>query len=194
MCIEIHKQKLKKALLKVGKEYFGIPDSSGKIHYLERAFAYELYHQLRMIYNKSDKNYYVNGEIVKYVGYISNQHKQFIPDLVIHTHITTSNNEIAIEIKTNKNVTSNQIYDDLKKLNRYTDQSDNQLKYKLGVLIIVNSNFNKKAKKMKSEINELLRINKSIEVWNIITPESHSDMTNQMKLEENCLTILHEVS
>lgn len=55
-----HIRKFKNALLNVSPEYFGIPTMQGGIHMNERAFAYELYHQLRLIYN--GLNWYVNGD------------------------------------------------------------------------------------------------------------------------------------
>lgn len=84
------------ALLNVAPEYYGIPALNGQIHMNEKAFAFELYHQLRSCYGQD--NWYVNGELRKGLNFLPcyKQNRTLIPDLVIHQHETTTNNIIAI--------------------------------------------------------------------------------------------------
>ncbi|MTI24573.1 hypothetical protein, partial [Fulvivirga kasyanovii] len=136
-----HLNKFKNALLNVSPEYFGIPAIHGQVHMNERAFAYELYHQLRKIYNGS--NWYANGELRKGLTLLPNyeQDNTLIPDLVVHHHKTTTNNIMAIEIKSTPTVTGSQLIQDLKKLEIFTRPGEGYLNYHIGILLVINSSF-----------------------------------------------------
>ena len=189
----IHINNLKTALLNVAPEYFGIPAIQCQIHLNERAFAYELYHQLRMIYN--GYNYYVNGELRKALTFLPNYQldKTLIPDLVVHQHLTTDNNLIAIEIKSDPNVTGPKLIEDLEKLEIYTRPGVEHLNYHIGILLVTNCNFQKKLLKMRDEnrkrIFEFLDFER-IAIWNINIPVPLEDTGTRIRLKEDCLNII----
>ena len=190
-----HLDKFKCALLKICPEYFGIPALDGKIHMNERAFAYELYHQLRSLYNED--TYYVNGELRKGLTIMPNYQLDvtIIPDLVIHQHTTTTDNVIAVEIKSNPDVTGPQIIEDLKKLELYTRPGALFLDYHIGILLVINCDFYQKFSKMnisnRQEIFELLNYTR-IAIWNVNVPIPYKEdkSTNSLQLKDDCLTII----
>lgn len=188
-----HLDNFKNALLHVSPEYFGIPAIQGQVHMNERAFAFELYHQLRMIY--TGRNWYVNGELRKGLTFMPNyqQDETLIPDLVIHHHETTTNNIIAVEIKSNPDVTGPQLIEDLEKLEIYTRPGEGHLNYHIGILLVINSNFREKLNNMRVEnrnrIIELLNFHR-IAIWNINEPISRNNHGDNIQLTEECLEII----
>ena len=191
---EYHINNFRNALLSVAPEYFGIPALQGQIHINERAFSYELYHQLRLVYNGS--NWYVNGELRKGLFFMPayGQENTLVPDLVIHEHQTTTEDIIAIEIKTNPNVTGPEIIKDLEKLEIYTRPGAGYLNYHIGIMLVVNSNFRDKFEHMRTNnterIKELLNFHR-LAIWNIETPTPipvEGDITVQ--LNPDCLEII----
>jgi hypothetical protein len=160
-----HIENLKCALLSIAPHYFITPIENNKFQMLERAFSYELYHQLRVKYN--NQNWFVSGEIKKGYKFHETSNIHF-PDLVIHKYETTNENLIAIEIKTSAEVSSIDIIKDLKKLNSYILGC---LHYRIGILIITNTDFCAKFRRMKlqnrNEISNILRANDKIQIWNI---------------------------
>ena len=144
-----HLKNFKTALLSVAPEYFGIPAIEGQIHLNERAFAFELYHQLRLIY--TGNNWYVNGELRKGLTFQPNYQldKTLIPDLVVHHHETTDNDIIAVEIKSDPNVTGPELIEDLEKLEIYTRPGAGYLNYHIGILLVTNCNFKQKLANMR---------------------------------------------
>ncbi len=188
-----HINNFKTALLNVSPEYFGIPAIQGQIHLNERAFAFELYHQLRLIY--TGHNWYVNGELRKGLTFLPNYQldNTLIPDLVVHHHETTDNDIIAVEIKSDPNVTGPELIDDLEKLEIYTRPGNGHLNYYIGILLVTNCNFRDKLSTMRIEnrnrIVELLNFHR-IAIWNINTPIPLDDFGDRMRLREDCLEII----
>lgn len=125
----------------------------------ERVFAYELYHQFRLISSKNKSEYQnlqINGELKKRYTYpqrIFNYHNvqystqeyrskmkdrnyfSFEPDLVLHESQLEDHNhqELMIEIKTGNCINDAFSYDFLKLLNGI-----NHLNFKFGILLSVN--------------------------------------------------------
>lgn len=188
-----HLHNFKTALLSVAPEYFGIPAIQGQIHLNERAFAFELYHQLRLIY--TGHNWYVNGELRKGLTFQPNYQldKTLIPDLVIHHHETTDNDIIAVEIKSDPDVTGPELIEDLEKLEIYTRPGAGHLNYQIGILLVTNCNFRQKLANMRKNnrdrIIELLNFHR-IAIWNISVPMPLDDYGNRMRLREDCLEII----
>ena len=187
-----HLKNFKTALLSVAPEYFGIPAIEGQIHLNERAFAFELYHQLRLIY--TGNNWYVNGELRKGLTFQPNYQldKTLIPDLVVHHHETTDNDIIAVEIKSDPNVTGPELIEDLEKLEIYTRPGAGYLNYHIGILLVTNCNFKQKLANMRkinrNRIIELLNFHR-IAIWNISFPMPLEDYGDRMRLREDCLEI-----
>ena len=190
---QFHLNNFQRALLNVAPEYFGIPAIQGQVHMNERAFAYELYHQLRLIYQ--NQSWYVNGELRKGLTLLPNyqQGDTLIPDLVIHQHKTTTEDVIAVEIKSNPYVTGSQIIEDLEKLEIYTRPGDGYLNYHIGILLVINSNFRYKYSRMRPEnkcrIIELLEFHR-IAIWNINNPVIEKDLGCNVILRSDCLDII----
>lgn len=188
-----HLDNFRNALLGIAPEYFRIPAINDRINIIERAFAYELYHQLRLIYN--GRNWYVNGELRKGLTFMPEygQDNTLIPDLVIHHHETTTEDIIAVEIKTNPDVTGPELIEDLEKLELYTRPGNGHLNYQIGILLIANSNFRDKLQRMRSEnrqrIIELLNFHR-IGIWNIDRPILALDNEGEMRLNDDCLEVI----
>ncbi|MCX8080857.1 MAG: hypothetical protein N3F09_06440 [Bacteroidia bacterium] len=92
------------ALLSVSKDYLIWPYNE-KNQMIERVFAYELYHQWRLLIdNYKYKNIILNGEIKKDGSILRNEDfKKIYPDLVLHEQQDSLNNQLIIcEIKTCK--------------------------------------------------------------------------------------------
>jgi hypothetical protein len=161
---------LKNSIRKVGPEYYQVPSLNGRVIYSERAFAYELYHQIRRNFKSP---WYVNGELRKSMVFIpkSNSESVYIPDLIIHEHHTTDENIAAIEIKASPNTSAKQIIDDLQKLEVITRPEMGELNFKMGILLLINYNFwdnyNSMNESNKDSISALLIANPRIAIWNI---------------------------
>lgn len=125
-----HTKRLILALSKVGDEYLGyetLKYTNGKIQetikHAERVFAYELYHQYRLLM-KENCDCYLSGEILKDNKLFEWEiNTRCYPDLVLHSNI--GNRELSkqyflCEIKMCDN---NNLLDDLKKL-AYLSQSN----------------------------------------------------------------------
>jgi len=124
----------------------------------ERVFAYELYHQLKLIATIKKTQYdgiKFNGEIGKKIlqditqlgtGFTVKQ-KNFSPDLVLHKgqiDKQSDNQKLIIEIKTN-NTTDEKITKDIIKLYYGIEN----LNFQFGVFISVNTDFDILKQKLK---------------------------------------------
>lgn len=182
------KLKLKNALLSIAPEYFKVPSVEKKYKILERTFAYELYHQLRLQYLGSEN--YVHGELSKGSRFFpSRAEKNLYPDLIIHKiDGYPFQNKLAIEIKTGPNLSSTELIRDLGKLKSFTRQGRTNLRYEIGIMLIVNLNYEEylasRRKKTKIEIAKLMR-NDRIEIWNMNELIVETDYP--FKLHENSL-------
>jgi hypothetical protein len=147
------------ALLKVDPKYLIWPYRGNK-QMSERVFAYELYHQWRLVSKKFNyQNLLINAEIRK-DGIINNLPTSTIvyPDLVLHEMQANMNQQIiACEIKTAKGIDSSNgksnVKKDLVKLGDYIDS----WKYEMCVFIQVKNSFNefdKVIKYLKKKKNE----------------------------------------
>lgn len=117
-------------------------------YYGERIFCYELYHQLRLGILKFTKknlisdNLKIQGEARKMniinlldnIG-LDSFSTDKIPDLIIHSPTDSENQLCIIEVKCKGNLTQNELYTDLKKLDIYC----NSLKFENAYFISINS-------------------------------------------------------
>lgn len=163
---------LKEALTKVERDYLFSENPSGNDIFIERVFAYELYHQMRVIF--PDEHGLVNGEYRKYLKIVSSMKnntlfntRTYIPDIVVHQPSTLDKNLLAIEIKISPDLTWKDLNQDLEKLNFYTNPDISKgLGFKMGVMLIANYDIrgilpdDKKAK-----LKEFLEKNTSIAIW-----------------------------
>jgi len=90
---------LREAIAAITDEYIRIPIAGGSALIRERAFAYELYHQLRA--RCEGMNYSLTGELTK-AGHPHLRARGlsgFAPDLLLHVPGDMAGNFVAIEIK-----------------------------------------------------------------------------------------------
>ncbi len=165
------KEELKNIIKDVNQVYFNRN---------ERDFAYELYHQIRLLklppkvevtcetnkrrFNYSDK--VINDPLIR-KSFFSDEVNENIrihryPDLLIHEYDTLKNQLIAIEIK--RNFTNASLKRDIAKLAVYCYGN---LKYQNGIMILVNPNRN--AIQDIPDIKELLKKYSLVEIW-IVKP------------------------
>jgi hypothetical protein len=75
-----------------------LPIRYGDPHWLERPFAYEIYHQLRLLWGKKEEfDCVIQGEVFKHYQEIRELRK--MPDILIHKPDTNEKNLAIIEIK-----------------------------------------------------------------------------------------------
>ncbi len=126
--------------------------------YAERVFAYELYHQLRLIEGHGEFNdLRISCEMNKKLGYFYSEpirklidvKNYVIPDIILHDPVEVDQNQIVIEIKVGAplgeegvSVNPKDIMSDLHKLVfytiPYTDDAPDGLNYSHGIFILVN--------------------------------------------------------
>ena len=132
--------------------------------FIERVFAYELYHQFRLIMLKFPEEYkdlILNGEVSKN-GFedTSLGKNRIFPDLVLHKNQKTSEaqfQKLFIEIKTSKNLNEDSLKSDIKKL--FVAISD-RLNYQNAVFICINHDYKNLIKKIK----DILKDKESLEL------------------------------
>lgn len=190
-----HLEQFKQALLAVSPEYFKVTKlNNDGFQFIERAFSYELYHQIRKSYGVNE-NWYANCEFRKGLRFLPNSldNRTFIPDLIIHQQDNIAENILAVEIKTNPHVTGPELVHDLEKLEIYTRPGANCLNYHIGILLIVNSDFRSKFEKMRevnrAQIKKLLMYNR-ISIYNIAQPITIETSGVEMPLSDECLKII----
>lgn len=127
------------SIKKVREDYFCRYDAS----LLERPFCYELYHQFRLMQNKS--SLILSGEPSKTLSYMMNGEKypsqeddkdRVYPDFILHKGLddTSDENQImAIEVKQNGNINKANLENDIKKLQRLVTK----LHFDYGVFIAI---------------------------------------------------------
>lgn len=145
------------------------------IKYGERVFAYELYHQFKVLLanNNDENNYRIDGEIGKQIAedfercgvnenYLLDGQKNFAdqsifsPDLVFHLNQNDrllENQQLIIEIKTKK-VSNKYLVRDLLKLHHYI----RFLNFRYAALISVNTDFDE----LCNQIRRLIPITEDV--------------------------------
>ena len=119
--------------------YMSIPMASDQCRCLERVYAYELYHQLRIRWD--DSNYSWNGEITK-SGHTHFNHPGFkkSPDLLLHRPGYHSGNLLIIEIKMAQSITRKGLHKDLRTLTAFRRGINEFRGYEEAVFLLVGGN------------------------------------------------------
>lgn len=129
---------------------------------VERCFAYELYHQWRILldmycfFHPGEKKIYLNGEIPKYMG----GREHLYPDLVLHSGQSSVEIQIlACEIKRYGNNDAYAITRDLYKLLMYLEFYKNgdeniPIEYKEAVFIMSGCKLTEMGKIIKNALNK----------------------------------------
>lgn len=116
----------------------------------ERAFCYELYHQLRVSLNTLQKitpgyeKLVLHGELQKKVllpmtekhSGVRQLNKEYIPDFLLHVPATFGKQEVVMEVKTSPKLQFNHMFADLKKI----DEFISKYHYKIGIFLAININ------------------------------------------------------
>lgn len=175
---------LKETIKKINIEY---------LHRNERAFTYELYHQLRLMElpNKTEvtcetkKNQFHTTDVEKFNPIIKKyfyNNEEIInlkiykyPDLLIHEYLTINNQLLAIEVK--KRFNPNSFVKDLAKLAAYCT---GRLKYKNGIMIILSPRRDSIVE--IPEVPEILINFPMIEIW--ILNELNIEVINSLSLNQ----------
>jgi len=122
------------SLTNVGQSYYLVPtqyEPDGISR--ERVFCYELYHQMRLIFN-DDFEYALHGELDK-SGHISfPRHLQTIPDFLVHRPGTNDGNNVIIEVK--GVFSPRNIFLDFNKISQYL--TNENIHYQYGVFLLYN--------------------------------------------------------
>lgn len=134
---------------------------------LERTFAYELYRQWQNKIEKYKTDLIVNAEIGKKISNSIDDLKKIMklrlsykePDMVLHeSHTDLANNIIVCEIKRNKGLSTQKIYNDILKICTFVGKNIwNGKGYHLGCFIVVDidfQSFSTKLKSMKFRLNK----------------------------------------
>jgi len=142
----------KEATKDVGSEYFYLRVYNAPAIYKERVYCYELYHQLRRRWPKSeDTRYRLNGEVDK-AGHPDFSGMRMIPDFLIHEPGEKGNNYLVIEVK---RCDSNDL-DDFDKLRWFLKYG-----YKRAIWLV----YGQEAENIAKEQLQKLKDGELIEVW-----------------------------
>lgn len=151
------------AILNVKEEYMfynvtkvGRRNRKKIIEQIERAFAYELYHQWSLL---KEKTLILNGEIDKDI-----EKKRYYPDMVLHGgQCDYDNNKIVVEIKRGKAIDSSKIIKDLEKLSPYLEKKKVKwANYENAVFILYDADMGIISKALDEEKNEKIFIEDDI--------------------------------
>ena len=159
------------AILKVSNKYMhdnNVEDDAQK-NYLERVFAYELYHRWSNIiyrrkceYNRQglDKYPYIlSGEtgkdMTRFLTEVRHNNGHKFPDLVLHGDLSSHEHQgIVVEIKRKEGLEGeNKFYDDISKLCNFVYNANEEYRFQFGVFLLENANF----QKVEEEFNKVRR-------------------------------------
>lgn len=139
-CENIHFNDFLLALIRVGPKYLLWPYGA-KEQMIERVFAYELYHQWRIVADHYEyDNLIINGEIRKDRSIYRQNLGIVYPDLILHEQQNNTDQQVlACEIKTVQalNREPKSLIEDLLKLDKYIDVLD----YEISVFIQIKNPF-----------------------------------------------------
>jgi hypothetical protein len=144
----------------------------------ERDFSYELYHQLRLMKEIKEpvevtcetgktklitlRDSIFKNDLIRQHFFVEDTYNNFvyrrIPDLIIHEYNTRDHQLLAIEIK--KAITRQNVLKDLAKLAVYCH---GRLKYKKGILILVNAD--ERRVRQFPNVNRFLTEFPELEIW-----------------------------
>ncbi|HTA84544.1 MAG TPA: hypothetical protein VK783_16490 [Bacteroidia bacterium] len=175
-------ERVREALSCVRNIYLSYPTVGNGSKYGERVFTYEFYHQLRNLFG-NDIGFDISGEPVKGNGLIPNFNHTIVPDLVIHNYGDTIHDMVAIEIKTNPNVKTKDICEDLQQLEWMMGAP---LNYQDAIFIVANCDFEQKvnlSRRYRNEVNRLKNI-QHLHIWNINYPINNANRANTITIPQ----------
>lgn len=149
----------------------------------ERVFAYELYHQFRLLM-KEDCEYYLNGEIRK-SNKVFNWENQSdcYPDLVLHGNQTFIDKESQYFLCEIKMSTNKSLLDDLSKLSQFCKSNLEFQNYIFLCVGLLKDDLQKEIEKSKINYNKrilcICRKDETIEVFDL------DFITSSLELNEN---------
>lgn len=130
-----HMERLRRMLTtateRIEEDYFQLPVADADVVYRERVYCYELYHQLRCLWD--DFPFRLGGEIDKsgHPHFQDGPYSQAKPDLLVHLPRRMGNNLAAIEVKPcDRDVKA--FKDDLEKLTWFCQHAE----YFCGVFLV----------------------------------------------------------
>ncbi len=96
-------QTLRLATSKIARDYFQLSIDGGSPIYRERVYCYELYHQMRVLWDESS-DFILNGEVDKSAHPILKglEADHVKPDFLVHTPGDMNGNHAIIEVKHQK--------------------------------------------------------------------------------------------
>lgn len=118
--------------------------------YDERVFCYELYHQVRSRMDELNRQiphftdpFEFQGELRKdVIGKVALDYlklkplgKTFIPDFLLHSPGNGNHQGLVIEVKSARNLTFNDLHDDLEKIERFIRYYN----YQMGISLVINN-------------------------------------------------------
>ena len=133
------------AFLAVEPPYFRIAttyEPAGIVR--ERAFCYELYHQIRLRM-RGGSPLSLNGEIDKRGHIEFRREDQKNPDFVFHIPRTHAGNTLVVEVKGTLDVRLTEIVDDLNTLVTFVDR----YRYEAGVFLLYNHSYDEFSHRMR---------------------------------------------
>jgi hypothetical protein len=155
------------SLERMPQDYFRITTTYEPLGIVrERAFCYELYHQMRWLQeHQGIMGISLHGEIDKSGHDLFSRDAQKNPDFIFHVPGTMESNNIVIEVKGNiEGQYREGVFKDIQTLSKFTDK---QHKYHLGVFIIYNYSLEEFKQCISGRIKQRVK-NKNILVDHII--------------------------
>ncbi|WP_104046349.1 methionyl-tRNA formyltransferase-like protein [Vibrio jasicida] len=112
------------ATSKIARDYFQLSIDGGSPIYRERVYCYELYHQMRVLWDESSE-FILNGEVDKSAHPILRALKtdHVKPDFLVHTPGDMNGNHAIIEVK-HKKAPLNGIKKDLESLALFREKAN----------------------------------------------------------------------
>jgi len=160
------------ALHSVEADYFKIPttyDTKGIVR--ERAFCYELYHQIRSLMNDDD-HLTLNGEIDKHGHIDFDIGDQKNPDFVFHTPGNHIGNTLVIEVKGRLDYPVSTTEQDFKNLLTFTSNYN----YKLGIFLLYNHTFEDLVDRLDDRFKYLKKLDGSNSIVVLCIKEAHGEI------------------
>lgn len=148
-------------------KYYSDKEKKKVKEHLERVFAYEFYHQWRMILDVFGIHLYINGEISKEIkDKMKNNHvKNLFPDLILHGGQDCHDAKkqlIACEIKRKEKISGKKVKEDIESLINYLSKEYfTKTPFQCGVFILVGETLENtlETKKILNKIREIYNLN-----------------------------------
>jgi hypothetical protein len=167
-------RRFNQAIAGIAPEYFQLPVAGADASYRERVYAYELYHQLRLIWG--DSQYSLSGEVDKTGNpfFRGGPYARSKPDLLVHIPGLMTANLLALEIKAHGNGRRGWLAD-LRKLTWFVDRAQ----YAAGYFLV----YGAKSRAVRDEIRRIrdgYSLHGSISVWSHASPGNPAEWCGRL--------------